>query len=142
MTAYLITACGAVFLSVIVSFVIPQGKLNGTITFVMRMICIAILVLPLTKLFVIGGQEQEELVDYGYVCEVYSRTQSDALARELEERFGAETECDVVISYDGSDFFVESVTVGITGNYDSLSHEIYEYLREADYINITVYESG
>ena len=133
MTAYLITACGAVFLSVIVSFVIPQGKLNGTITFVMRMICIAILVLPLTKLFVVGGQEQEELVDYGYVCDVYSRTQ---------ERFGAETECDVVISYDGSDFFVESVTVGITGNYDSLSHEIYEYLREADYINITVYESG
>ena len=82
MTAYLITACGVVFLSVIVSFVIPQGRLNGTITFVMRMICIAVLVLPLTKLFVADGSG-EELADYDYVCEVYSRGQSRMLARAL-----------------------------------------------------------
>lgn len=142
MTGYLITACGAVFLSVIVSFIMPQGKLSGTIAFVMRMICVVILVLPLAKLFFPDSEKQQELVDYDYICSVYSRTQSRALEEELEEEFGAETVCEVSVAYGEEGFYAESVKVGITGNYDTLSHEIYAYLQEADYINITVYESS
>ena len=37
MKIYLLTAAGVIFLSIIVSLVIPEGKLNKTIVFVMRM---------------------------------------------------------------------------------------------------------
>lgn len=141
MTEYLITACGTVFLSVIISFIIPQGRLNSAITFVIRMICIVILVLPLTQLFtdVKGGGE---LADYDYICAFYSENQSKALDKALEEEFGIEVQCDLTIAHGSEGFYLESVNVGVPTEYYSLSDKIYEYLHEADYINITVYESS
>ena len=38
--------------------------------------------------------------------------------------------------------YAESVEVCLIGSYDNLTQKIYEYLEEADYINITVYETG
>ena len=70
MTAYLVTACGAVFLSVVVSFIIPQGKLNKTITFVLRIVCIGILISPLANLFSISDEQFDDMVDYEYICNV------------------------------------------------------------------------
>ena len=69
MTAYLVTACGAVFLSVVVSFIIPQGKLAKTITFVLRIVCIAILISPLAQIFTISDESFDSMVDYDYICE-------------------------------------------------------------------------
>ena len=48
MKGYLLTAAGVIFLSVIVSLIIPDGKLNKTIVFVMRMACILVLLQPIT----------------------------------------------------------------------------------------------
>ncbi len=142
MTAYLGAACGAVFLSIVVSFVIPQGKLAKTITFVLRMICIAVLVSPLAKIFTISDEQFDDMVDYDYICSVYSRNQSDALVECLEEQFGVASECDVQISYGDDGFYAQSVEVCLIGSYGNLRDEIYEYLQEADYINITVYEKS
>ena len=142
MTAYLVTACGAVFLSVVVSFIIPQGKLNKTITFVLRMVCIAILISPLAGIFKISDDKFDEMTDYDYICKLYSQNQSRALEECLLEEYSAESECAVTIAYGDEGFYAESVEVCLLGSYDGLADKIYEYLQEADYINITVYESS
>ena len=51
MKGYLLTAAGVIFLSVMVSLLMPEGKLNKSITFVMRLICILVLIQPLTGIF-------------------------------------------------------------------------------------------
>lgn len=142
MTAYLVTACGAVFLSVVVSFIIPQGKLSKTINFVLRIVCIGILISPLAKLFTISDEEFDSMVDYEYICSVYSENQSASLEKCLEEEFGASSRCTVNIEFGEEGFYAESVEVCLIGSYGDLAYEIYEYLEEADYINITVYESS
>ena len=140
MTAYLVTACGAVFLSVIVSFVIPQGKLGKSITVVLRLICIVILISPLLQLFGLSVEDTEIAVDYDYICEVYSDNQSEALEELLESKFDVQTECTVVIVYSDDEFCVQSVEVCLISSDKQIAEEIYEYLQEAGYINITVYE--
>lgn len=142
MTAYLITACGAVFLSVVVSFIIPQGRLNKTITFVLRMVCIAILISPLADIFTISDEKFDDMVDYDYICAIYSENQSRALEEGIAEEFSAQSECNVNIVYGEDGFYAESVEVCLLGSYGNLADKIYEYLEEADYINITVYESS
>lgn len=142
MTAYLVTACGAVFLSVVVSFIIPQGKLNKTITFVLRIVCIVILISPLADIFTISDDEFDDMVDYDYICAVYSKNQSRALEEGIAEEFSAQSECTVSIAYGEDGFYAESVEVCLLSSYEGLADKIYEYLEEADYINITVYESA
>ncbi len=51
MKTYLLTAAGVIFLSVIVSLLIPEGKLNKSIVFVMRLACIFVLIQPITGIF-------------------------------------------------------------------------------------------
>lgn len=46
MTAYITVAAGAVFLTVVVGMIIPDGKLNKSVNFVLRMACILILISP------------------------------------------------------------------------------------------------
>lgn len=142
MTAYLVTACGAVFLSVVVSFIIPQGKLSKTINFVLRMVCVAILISPLAKIFTISDEEFDDMVDYDYICSVYSENQSAALEKFITEKYSAQSECEVDIAHGEDGFYADSVEVCLIGSYGNLCDEIYEYLEEADYINITVYETG
>ncbi len=142
MTTYLITACGAVFLSVVVSFIIPQGKLGKTITFVLRIICIAILISPLLQLFTISEQSFDDMVDYDYICSVYSSNQSRALEQYLLEEYSVQSQCTVTIAYGEEGFYAEKVEVCLIGSYGNLIDEIYEYLEQADYINITVYEQS
>ncbi len=142
MTAYLVTACGAVFLSVVVSFIIPQGKLNKTITFVLRIVCIGILISPLANLFSISDKQFDDMVDYEYICNVYSENQSAALEECIMEEFSAQSDCTVEIAYGDDGFYAKSVEVCLIGSYGDLADKIYEYLEKADYINITVYESA
>ena len=51
MKAYLLSAAAVIFLSVIVSLIIPEGKLNKKKVFVMRMVCIFVLISPNTGNF-------------------------------------------------------------------------------------------
>ena len=60
MKTYLLTAAGVIFLSVIISLVIPEGKLNKSIVFVMRMACILVLIQPITGIFKISSASVDE----------------------------------------------------------------------------------
>ena len=140
MKAYLFTAAGVIFLSVIVSLLIPDGKLNKSITFVMRMACILVLLQPVTGIFKIGETTSKEpMYDYVYICKVYSENQSEQLEKIIFEKFKTESICYVEIEYNNGEFKVKSVNVEINLQNDELIGKIYEYLEELKYINITVY---
>ena len=138
MKTYLLTAAGVIFLSVIVSLIIPEGKLNKTIVFVMRMACILVLIQPITGIFKISQTANDApLYDYVYICKVYSDNQSEQLEKLLYEKFSEECECTVEIVHDNGNFKVESVTVEVKD--EKSIGEIYAYLEQLNYKNIQVY---
>lgn len=141
---YLLTATGVIFLSVIVSLLIPEGKLNKTITFVMRIICIFVLIQPVVTLFTQNAlsEEGQDLTDYAYVCTIYSDWQSRELEAVLEEEFGKNFDCFVEVEYSDGEFAILSVTVNSDENSQNFIVEVYEYLEELGYINISVYAGG
>ena len=140
MQTYLLSAAGVIFLSVIVSLLIPEGKLNKSITFVMRLICIFVLVQPVTGIFKIPSDVAEgEFFDSVFVCEEYSRHQSTQLDTLLSEKFCADCLCNVEVTYADSQFKVESVEVCLFDGDNNLIERIQAYLEELGYINISVY---
>ena len=142
MQTYLLSAAGVIFLSVIVSLLIPEGKLNKTITFVMWLVCIFVLIQPLVKLFSVPTSATEansDLFDTEFVCREYSKHQSAQLAELLNEKFAVEADCTVEIAYDGGNFKPDGVEVVLKEKDFNLIGTIYEYLKELGYINITVY---
>ena len=140
MKTYLLTAVGVIFLSVIVSLVIPEGRLKKSITFVMRMACILVLIQPLTGIFKIKSSSNgEAMFDYEYICTVYSSNQSEQLEKVLLSEFSAQTSCNVDIRYENGEFRAESVTVEVNSQDNEIIENIYAYLEQREYINITVY---
>ena len=140
MKTYLISATAVIFLSVIVSLVIPEGKLNKTIVFVMRMVCIFVLIQPITGIFKIKSSATDStFYDYEYICKVYSDNQSEQLEKLIAEKFSYESSCFVSIVYKDGEFSVEGVSVQINEPNDEIIKNIYEYLEELKYINISVY---
>ena len=140
MKTFLISATGVIFLSVIISLLIPEGKLNKTIIFIMRLICIMVMIQPLTGIFGVSGSEGEvNRVDYTYVCEIYSGHQSGELEKLLFENFDTKAKCSVEVIYKDGEFKVNGVTVIIEENNLQLIKDIYEYLGQLQYINISVY---
>ena len=136
MKTYLLTAAGVIFLSVIISLVIPEGKLNKSIVFVMRMACILVLIQPITGIFKISSDSEEKpLYDYVYICKVYSDNQSEQLEKLLLKEFSEECDC----IHDNGNFKVESVTVETSSQNEQIIRNIYAYLEKLKYINITVY---
>ncbi len=140
MQAYLLSAAGVIFLSVIVSLLIPEGKLNKTITFVMRLVCIFVLISPVTGIFKISDSVSDgKYFDSAYVCGEYSDHQSTQLELLLAEKFGVESECGVEVVYEDSRFKAESVEAAILSDDEDLIEKIQAYLKELGYINISVY---
>ncbi len=140
MQTYLLSAAGVIFLSVIVSLLIPEGRLNKTITFVMRLICIFVLVQPVTGIFKIPSDVAKgEFFDSVFVCEEYSRHQSTQLDALLSEKFCTDCLCNVEVTYTDSQFKVESVEVCLFDGDKNLIERIQAYLEELGYINISVY---
>lgn len=140
MTAYLLSAVGVIFLSVIVSILVPEGKLNKSIVFVMRLCCIFVLIRPIVGVFKIEDKSSgEEFFDYEYVCNVYSENQSGQIEELIYKEMGIETECRVNIEYDGGEFRETAVTVETVNPDEQILDKIYEYLQGLGYINISVY---
>lgn len=140
MREYILTAAGVIFLTVLVSFILPEGKLNKIINFVMRIICIFVLIRPVTNLFQFSSQETA-IVDYDYICSVYSDSQSQQLERLIYENYGLESECIVAISYSDGTLSEDGVTVFINDFVEEQTKlEIYEYLESLGYIDINVNE--
>lgn len=143
MKTYLLCAAGAIFLSVIVTLLIPEGKLHKTVTFIMRLICIFVLIQPLANVTTLFPQaEQTILVDYDYVAAVYSEQQSEQLALLLREKYAWVQYCEVEIQAAEGQFEVTGVSVGLSEDNQKNISEIYAYLEELGYINITVYATG
>ncbi|MDE7182801.1 MAG: stage III sporulation protein AF [Clostridia bacterium] len=139
MKTYLLTAAGVIFLSVIISLIIPEGKMHKSILFVMRMVCIFVLIQPVTGIFKIETSEADKpLYDYEYVCTVYSDNQSTQLEKLIFKEYGEETACKVNVVYNEGKFEVSAVTVEFAEENEKIN-EIYEYLVKLGYINITVY---
>ena len=140
MEKYLLSAVGVIFLSVIVSLIIPEGKLNKTITFVMRLICILVLIQPISRIFKISSAwNGGEFFDYEYVSSEYSKHQSAQLTILLLDEFEVETECSVAVVYEEAQFKVNSVEVCVNSEEADFIGNIYEYLQALGYINISVY---
>lgn len=140
MKEYLLSAVGVIFLSVIVSLIVPDGKLNKTIVFIMRMVCIFVLIQPVSGIFKITDADIEEpIFDYVYISKVYSDNQSEQLEKIIKAKFGTDSECEVVIGYDNGQFKVQEVKVGLLVQDKEIIDKIYAYLEESKYINITVY---
>ena len=130
MKVYLLAAAGVIFLSVIVSLLVPEGKLHKSVTFVMRLICILVLIQPVTGIFKIGGNAPAgSFYDYEYICNIYSDNQSTEL----------ETDCTVSVEHQDGQFKVTGVSVEVNGGNNKIIEEIYAYLDGLKYINITVY---
>jgi hypothetical protein len=138
MKTYLISAAGVIFFSIVVSLLIPDGKLNKTITFVLRLACILVLIQPVTTLFNVNESENAGIVDYDFVCTVYSEELSKNLNNTVLEKFNVECESIVAVSYE-NEFNVESVSLSVNDTDEKLIDEIVEYLKGLGYINITVY---
>ena len=141
MTAYIATAAGAVFLTVIVGMIIPEGKLNKSINFVLRIACILILISPVFNIFKIELPEADGgIVDYEYICDVFSESQSSQLEKMIAEELGGQCSCEVEIIYEDGSFKENGVTV-LTYNVESgVIENIQSYLKELGYININVNE--
>ena len=130
MGKYLLSAVGVIFLSVIVSLIIPNGKLNKTVTFVMRLICILVLIQPITGIFKISSAwSGGEFFDYEYVCGEYSSHQSTQLKILLLNEFEVETECSVEVEYNEAQFKVNKVEVWLNDADSDFIEKIYSYLR-------------
>lgn len=140
MKTYLLTAAGVIFLSVIVSLVIPEGKLNKSIVFVMRIACILVLLQPIAGVFKSKPTSSEgQLFDSAYICNVYTDNQSRQLEKLIESTFEEKTDCVVDVVCVEGNFTVKSVTVEVNSLSAGKIDSIYEYLMELGYINISVY---
>lgn len=137
-TEYLLTALGVIFFAVIVGLVIPEGKLKKSVNFVLRLVCICVLIRPLTNIFGINSQTATITYDYDYICEVYSQNQSALLTDKVVGETGVECICTVSVVFEEDKIKENGVLVeGNFGN-DKVIEKITEYLQELGYINITV----
>lgn len=142
MTTYLLTAAGVIFLTVIVGFIIPDGKLNKSVNFILRLVCIGVLLQPVTQLFNFSPTADKPLADYEYICDIYSQTQSEQLEKQVEESLGIECDCTVAVAFDDGKISENGVAVFIEDCNNEKVDLIWEYLQGLGYINITVNEKG
>lgn len=141
MSEYILAAAGAIFLSVVVGLIIPEGRLKKAVSFVVRIACICLLVSPVLTIFDVdiksdGGQG----ADYEYISEMYSLTQSRELEGMLEERFGCDMTAEVEIVYEDGAFREKGVKIVTDKVEEALIDDIVSYLKELGYININVNE--
>lgn len=139
---YLYVALGVVFLSVIAGLLIPEGKLKKSVNFVLRLICILVLINPLLNLFGIEEKVKNITFDYGYICEIYSKNQSELLTQKVIEDCQTECVCTVEVIYEDEKIKESGVTV--TGNFkdEQSINKILEYLQGLGYIDIIVNDQG
>lgn len=143
MKTYMLTAAGVIFLAVLISFIIPEGKLKKSVSFILRLACIFVLVQPVGKIFNFKTSDSVNAeYDYEYFCAVYSQNQSNLLTKNVNEKFGQELVCIVEICYDGTQIKESGVVVQGKLEKSVTIEDITEYLRELGYINISVNEQS
>lgn len=139
---YLYAALGVVFLSVVAGLLIPEGKLKKSINFVLRLVCIFVMINPVLNLFGIEEQVKDFSLDYDYICEIYSKNQSNLLTQKVISELNQDCVCTVLVVYE--DDMIKESGVTVTGNFtdEQAINKIVEYLSELGYIDITVNVEG
>jgi hypothetical protein len=140
MKAYILAATGICFFTVLLSFLLPEGKVGKTIQFVMRIACIVCLLQPILGLF--NGQNsiaEQSLCDYSLVCSLYEANQEQSIKESILKEFGEEVECDVVIEYQDGNFSQEKVSITLKRQDEEIEQKIYAYLEGSGYINILIH---
>lgn len=141
MKAYLLSAFGVIFLAVITSYIVPEGKLKKTINFILRVVCITVLLTPVGNLISFESAEDSAAFDFDYICSVYSGNQSMLLENKLSDELGIECDCVVAVIFEDDSIKENGVTV--YGVKDKEEQKIIvEYLKELGYININVNEES
>lgn len=138
MKAYLTLAAGTVFLSILCSILVPDGKLKKTVLFTLRMVCLAALIQPVYNLFSFTENESVDICDYSLICEIYSSQQEAAAEAEILNLFGENSCCEITIEYSDGDFTQTAIFVETESKNSEIILQIYEYLKQLDYINIIV----
>ncbi len=141
MKEYAISLISLLFLSVIISVIIPKGKLNGCILFVLRIVCVAIMVTPLTQIFKIS-EHDKYIISYEDVCSIYEINQQKIIEKEIEYKFSISSQCFVDLELKENKLNIIEVRVYVDQKNLKNSVEICEYLRSLNYINITVNEKN
>ena len=139
---YLIAVFSVIFVALICSFIVPEGKLKKSINFVLRIICIGVLIKPVVGLFKLNSSSSQAVYDYDYICKIYSENQSNLLTQKINDKFNTDLICIVKIIYTDEKITEDGVTVN--GNFKEgvTIDAITEYLRELCYINITENEKS
>lgn len=141
-TSYLFTALGMVFLTVIVGFIVPDGRMKRSVSFVLRLVCIFVLIQPVVGIFSYESSSGGYEVDYSYICNAYSESQSNFLTELINDEFSCDCVCRVEVIY--TDGKITENGVAVTGNFsdEEIISRIVEYLEGLGYINITVNETA
>lgn len=164
MKAYILAATAIVFFTVILSVLLPSGKLGKTVGCIGRIACIVCFIQPITTLVSSNSSvSTADWCEYDVVCNAYARSQQTTLANLLKVEFGVDATCEVDITYENGTFnengvivwidnFTDTGTInddaesangsGGTGeagfNLDEIRQKIYAYLENLGYIHITV----
>ncbi len=139
---YLYAALGVVFLTVIAGLLIPEGKLKKSINFVLRLVCICVLIRPVTNLFGLDNKVENIELDYDYICEVYSENQSKLVTQKVIENCAVDCVCTVLITYEEDKIKENGVIVSANFKDEQTISKIKEYLKGLGYIDITVNDEG
>ncbi len=139
---YLYAALGVVFLAVIAGLLIPEGKLKKSINFVLRLVCICVLIRPVTNLFGLDNKVENIELDYDYICEVYSENQSKLVTQKVIENCAVDCVCTVLITYEEDKIKENGVIVSANFKDEGTILKIKEYLKGLGYIDITVNDEG
>lgn len=138
MKAYLAVAAGTVFISILCSIFVPEGKLKKTVLFSLRMVCLTALIQPVYNLFSFAESESAEICDYSFICGLYSDQQESAAEEAIYEEFGENCDCEITIEYSDGEFKQSTIFVATESGNAEIISQIYEYLSNLGYININV----
>lgn len=138
MKEILILATGVVFLSIIFSYIVPDGKLKNSINLILRLVCMLVLLTPITS-FLFPNQEDVIFIDYDKISAVYKDSQEDYLEFLIYDKFDLICDCNISINYNNKEVVETGVEVNLMQNFNNLD-KLYSYLEDLGYINIIVNE--
>lgn len=106
MEGYILAVCGAVILSALVTILLPEGKTGKFINGMLRVFCVAVMLVPLCGLFekfgapsLPEGGSEEVALDEGFMERVFSEqalAQAEALETSLSEDPGISVSAEIL----------------------------------------------
>ena len=108
MEGYILAVCGAVILSALVTILLPEGKTGKFINGMLRVFCVAVMLVPLYGMFekfgapsLPEGGSEEVALDEGFMERVFSEqalAQAEALEKSLSEDPGISVSAEITWS--------------------------------------------